>query len=54
MEQDPIREVKLVPVIMTVAERGEGIPADPVRQVVQFWSRSGELLAENDPHTDRG
>jgi hypothetical protein len=54
MERDPIREVKLVPVIMTVAERGEGTQNDPVREVTQFWSRKGELLAENDPHTDRG
>lgn len=49
MEREPLREVKLVPVIRTVVARGKGVPADPVREVVQFWSRNGELLAENDP-----
>ena len=52
MERDPIREVKLVPAIMTVAARGEGTQNDPVREVTQFWSRKGELLAENDPRVE--
>ena len=36
-------------VIETKALRGEGTEEDPCREVTQYWSVSGELLAENDP-----
>lgn len=39
---------KLVNVIEIVFNRGKGIPGDPVREVRQYWSTDGQLLAECD------
>lgn len=35
----------------TLTRRGDG-QLDPVRMVTQYWSFSGELLAEVDPFPD--
>lgn len=43
------RSARAVTVIETVAVRGAGYESDPVREVRQYWSMDGELLAENDP-----
>lgn len=40
--------VELVEVIHVVAARGKGTEEDPVRPVEQYWSKEGDLLAEND------
>ena len=32
-----------------MSARGSGTPSDPVRDVTQFWSGNGKLLAESDP-----
>jgi len=43
---------KIIQVIETKALRGRGTEDDLCRQVVQYWSLDGELLAENDPDKD--
>lgn len=40
-------QVKLVEVIQTVCKRGNGID-ETVRNVFQYWSKDGKLLAEKD------
>lgn len=42
------RIVELLEVIHVVAARGKGIDNDPMREVHQYWSKQGELLAERD------
>ena len=39
---------KVVQVIKTESLRGDG-EKDPIRQVEQYWSFEGKLLAEYDP-----
>lgn len=46
----PVRCAEAIQVIRTVALRGEGVASDPLREVTQYWSLDGELLAESDPH----
>jgi hypothetical protein len=41
-------KAKLIEVIETVSLKGEGVEGDPVRHVIQYWSKDGVLLAEND------
>jgi len=46
---DECHGASLVQVIRVVCTRGEaGRPDNPVREVVQFWSTDGKLLAERD------
>lgn len=40
---------RIITVIETRSIRGHGITNDPVREVVQYWSTDGDLLAESDP-----
>ena len=40
---------KVILVIESDALRGDGIYADPVRRVKQYYSLDGTLLAERDP-----
>lgn len=40
--------VEIVEVIHTQALRGQGTEENPIRHVDQYWSKDGELLAEND------
>lgn len=49
MAHETVRSAKVVSVIRTVSIRGAGFYNDPVREVVQFWSLVGDLLAEQDP-----
>lgn len=44
-----VNSARMRSVIETKALRGEGTEEDPCREVTQYWSVSGELLAENDP-----
>ena len=43
---------KVIQVIETRSSRGRGTADDLSRQVVQYWSMEGELLAEKDPYTE--
>ncbi len=43
---------KVIQVIETRSSRGRGTENDLSRQVVQYWSMEGELLAEKDPYTE--
>lgn len=43
------QSVRIIEVIEVRAARGAGTDADEVRIVKQYWSRDGDLLAENDP-----
>jgi hypothetical protein len=40
---------RLIQAIETTVSRGRGVAGDPVREVVQYYSPKGELLAEKDP-----
>ena len=39
-------KAELIEVIHTVATRGKGVHGDPIRNVDQYWSKDGKLLAE--------
>jgi hypothetical protein len=43
------RSVERISVIRVIAARGYGTDEDMVREVIQYWSDDGELLAERDP-----
>lgn len=53
IECETPRKVRLIEVIETVALRGDG-ENTIARLVTQYWSKEGQLLAENDPqaHND--
>jgi hypothetical protein len=44
------QSVRRIEVIEVVDARGFGDEHSPVRQVVQYWSMEGRLLAEHDPY----
>lgn len=46
----PCRSAELIQVIRTVALDGRGTDDDPCREVTQYWSPCGELLATVDPY----
>ena len=48
LEKETPRIAEVIKVIHTVATRGVGTEDNPVRVVHQYWSLSGELLAEKD------
>ena len=50
LELETPRKVELLEVIHTEAVRGKGTNENPVRVVHQYWSKDGELLAENDKY----
>lgn len=50
IEHETPRTVELIEVIHTTAIRGTGTNKSPVRIVHQYWSKSGELLAEKDEY----
>jgi len=41
-------KAELIEVIHTVATRGKDVNSDPIRNVDQYWSKDGKLLAEKD------
>ena len=45
-------EAELIEVIRTtLTKRGEGkTMKDPIRIITQYWTKSGELLFEDDPN----
>ncbi len=40
---------KLIEVIVTHSLRGSGKDEDPIRLVMEYWSKDGKLLCEHDP-----
>jgi hypothetical protein len=36
-------------IICDIETRGKGIPEDPVRRILQVFTKDGELIAEKDP-----
>lgn len=46
-----VDSVKVIEVIETRSLRGLGVEGDPAREVTQYWSFDGKLLAESDPTT---
>lgn len=46
--QTPASHAELVEVIYVISSRGSGTDLDPVRHVLQYWSKDGRLLAEYD------
>jgi len=50
--EERLNKVEVIKVIHVLIVRGDGSENDPVRYVDQYWSLSGEFLAENDPLND--
>ena len=51
IEPNATRNAKIIEVIETVSTRGNGV--DTIhREVIQYWSKDGVLLAEHDPCKD--
>lgn len=48
---DGTDSAKVIQVIETRSNRGTGTKDDVCRQIVQYWSMGGKLLAERDPYT---
>lgn len=48
VDPETARSSKVIEVIETVSTRGNGVDT-PFREVVQYWSKEGILLAESDP-----
>jgi hypothetical protein len=50
IEPRTAKSSKLIEVIETISYRGNGV--DTVfREIIQYWSKEGVLLAENDPYS---
>ena len=47
IKKESPQQAKIVEVIQVVTSRGSGTKDDPVRKVIQYWSKQGTLLAEN-------
>jgi hypothetical protein len=47
-----VSNAKLIEVIQVHTTIGKGIEGDPVRLLIQYWSKDGELLVERDEWKD--
>lgn len=47
IKKESPRQVKLIEVIQVITSRGTGTKDDPVKRIVQYWSKKGTLLAES-------
>ena len=45
---------KIIELIITYDRRGKGIPSDPIRMVVQLFTKDGCLVAEETTKWDKG
>ena len=45
----PVAGCRIIQCIEVTAVRGRGTQQDPYRNVKQYWSQDGRLLAEHDP-----
>jgi hypothetical protein len=43
-----VRKVKLIEVIEVIAVKGTGMPNDPIRNVVQYWTVDGKKIGEKE------
>lgn len=48
VDPETTRKARVIEVIETVSIRGNGVDTT-VREVIQYWSKDGVLLAEKDP-----
>ncbi|MEK5109862.1 hypothetical protein MHI57_24685 [Cytobacillus sp. FSL K6-0129] len=48
VEPETTRRARIIEVIETVSIRGNGVDTI-LREVTQYWSKEGVLLAESDP-----
>lgn len=48
-----IRKAQIVKVIKTKTSVGNGTKEDPVRTIVQYWGRDGELICTKDPVNEK-
>lgn len=48
IEPETTRSAEVISVIKTVSTRGNGVDS-VFREVIQYWSLDGKLLAESDP-----
>lgn len=39
---------RLIQIIEVVTTKGKGVPGDPIRQVAEYWTLDGKLLATED------
>lgn len=44
----PVTSASIIEVICTVSYRGSGTEEDPLRPILNYWSKDGLLLAEHD------
>lgn len=47
-----IKRAEIVEVIRIRQAVGEGTPKDPVREVVQYWEKTGKMIAEMDTYEE--
>lgn len=52
VEPETTRKARIIEVIETISIRGNGVDT-VLREVIQYWSKGGELLAENDPYCEK-
>lgn len=53
MNISKVREAKVIKVIRVVSRAGKGEPDDPCRQLIEYFSEDGELLATKDEWKER-
>lgn len=44
-----MNNARVIQVIQTVFEKGDGTEANPCREVTQYWDFEGNLIATKDP-----
>lgn len=49
---DGCKKAEVIQVIRVTSVRGAGTPEDPIRELIEFWSLEGYLLAQNDAIND--
>lgn len=47
------RSAEMIEVIKVVSTRGNGND-EPFREITQYWTKDGKLLAEDDPCPEKG
>lgn len=48
-QADSLKKAEIKEVIHVLIARGDGSESNVVRNVDQYWTLNGELIAENDP-----
>lgn len=47
-----VDEARVIEVVEVKSIVGEGIDGSPIRQITEYFSKEGELLARRDTHLD--